>query len=192
MRNIYDFDGTIFEGDSTARFCFFALWRQRGLARGLFRVARGFIRMARGRISKTQAKEGLYRALLVPMRDVDKMVDDFWARDFARIKNWYIEQRAASDLIISASPEFLLRPVCEKLGVELIASRVNKRTGEYQGLNCDGWEKVARYRAQCPAEPFEFYSDALIDAPMAVLAKRAWLVKGNKITPWPCDKTQAR
>ena len=79
----------------------------------------------------------------------------------------------------------MLAPACERLGVSLIASQVDKHSGSYLGANCDGPEKVRRYRAQYPSEAFEFYSDALIDAPMARLAQRAWLVKGDRILPWP-------
>lgn len=185
MRRVYDFDGTIFDGDSTARFCLYALRRQKRLALGLPRVAWHFFKMALRRESKTRAKQALYQALLGPLRDVDSLIADYWALNYRRIKPWYLAQKAESDLIISASPEFLLDPVCQRLGVSLIASQVDRHTGICLGANCDGAEKVRRYQAQYPPEPFEFYSDALIDAPMARLSQRAWLVKGDRLIPWP-------
>ncbi len=53
--------------------------------------------------------------------------------------------RKEDDVIISASPEFLLRPICNRLGIRhLIASRVDARSGAYDGQNCaTGREGVA-------------------------------------------------
>ena len=45
-------------------------------------------------------------------------------------------------MIISASPEFLIAPIANQLGVRYIASKLNPETGTYDGLNCYGDEKV--------------------------------------------------
>lgn len=185
MRRVYDFDQTIFRGDSTARFCLFALRRRHRLALALPKVGAAFLGMALGRLSKTQAKQALFQALLPALPDVDAAVQAFWAENLDRIKPWYLKQKADSDLIISASPEFLLQPVCGRLGIALIASPVDKNTGEYRGPNCHGEEKVRRYRASYDSEDFEFYSDSLSDTPMALLARRAWMVCGDALSPWP-------
>ena len=90
------------------------------------------------------------------------------------------------DLVVSASPEFLLAPACRRLGIRPpIASRVDARTGRYTGLNCKGAEKVSRFREQYPdAEIGQFYSDSRSDAPLAHLARRAFLVRGDSYTSW--------
>ena len=80
-----------------------------------------------------------------------------------------------------------MRPAAERLGVWLIATPMDKRTGKIEGRNCHDEEKVRRFRAEYPgAEVEEFFSDSLSDTPMARLAKRAFLVKrGGVLTPWP-------
>ena len=99
---------------------------------------------------------------------------------------------APGDLVISASPDFLLREVCERRGLALIASRVDPSTGIYEGRNCNGQEKVARFRELYPDTPVHrFFSDSLGDTPMARLAEEAWLVDIGRgtLAPWPaaCD-----
>ena len=88
--------------------------------------------------------------------------------------------------MISASPEFLLAPACRMLGIRApIASRVDVQTGRYTGANCKGEEKPRRLREAYPdAVIDDFYSDSRSDAPLARMAKRAWLVKGDERTPW--------
>ena len=113
--------------------------------------------------------------------DADAWAEDFWRTHERRFRPWYLAQKQPDDLVVSASPEFLLAPACRRLGIRPpIASRVDARTGRYTGLNCKGAEKVSRFREQYPdAEIGQFYSDSRSDAPLAHLARRAFLRPGR-------------
>ena len=80
----------------------------------------------------------------------------------------------------------MLAPVCEKLGVKaLIATKVDRKTGKLSGENCRGAEKVRRLKAQFPDYcVLCAYSDSLTDSPILELAERAYLVRGEKLTPY--------
>ena len=59
------------------------------------------------------------------------------------------------------------------------------KTGIYSGNNCHGEEKVARFNAAFPgAEIDNFYSDSHSDDPMARVAKRSFMVKGENLSEW--------
>ena len=105
----------------------------------------------------------------------------------SNIADWYLAQKRDDDLIISASPEFLLRPITEKLGVQLIATRMDSRTGRITGNNCHDSEKISRFLRDYPNGSVDvFYSDSLSDSPMAWFASKAFLVKeGRELVPWP-------
>ena len=93
--------------------------------------------------------------------------------------------KQSTDVIISASPEFLLNPICNQLGVSMLATRVDNKTGLFNGENCHGEEKVRRfYEAYPNGEVDEFYSDLYCDTPLARIAQKAYIVKGEKLTPW--------
>ena len=94
------------------------------------------------------------------------------------------------DVVISASAVDIVRPCCEKLGIKYImGSPVDMRTGAYSGPNCHGEEKIMRFRAAFPgAEIEEFYSDSHSDDPMARIAKKSFMVKGETLTEWSFDK----
>ncbi len=68
-----------------------------------------------------------------------------------------------------------MKPICERLGIKnLMASKVDKHTGLYDGENCWGEEKVKRLYEKFPnAKCEEFYSDSLSDTPLAELADKA-------------------
>lgn len=187
--NGYDFDKTIFDGDSTAAFCKFCFLRHPNLFLYLPRIGWNFVLWQLKIKTKTEFKEKLY-SFFGGIKDIDADLAEFWDKHFCRIKGWYLEQKKEDDLIISASPEFLLAPAMAKLGLRnMIASKVDKKTGKYDGENCWGAEKVNRFTAQMPGAVIEhFYSDSRSDTPMAKLAqKESYLVDGNTLTLWDIE-----
>lgn len=180
--NVYDFDKTIYPVDSTAQFYRWCLRRYPACRRTLGWTAWAFFCMGTRLKTKTKSKEIFYRFLRhVP--DAAPLL--FWQEHVSAIQPWYYEQRRPDDLIISASPEFLLAPVAQMLEFALIASPVEQATGLYRGQNCHGEEKVRRYRAIYGDEPVDaFWSDSRSDTPMARIAKEAFLVRGGIPEPW--------
>ena len=183
--NVYDFDKTIYDGDSTVHFWLFCSRRHPGVfVRCLPRLVKGAVLYAFRRIPKEDWKERFF-SFLNYLPSNETMVSSFWEIHFAKIKKWYLDQKQDSDVIISASPVFLLEPVSKRLGVSLIATEVDPRTGCFSGRNCSGGEKVMRFRQVYPdARIDEFYSDSKKDLPMAGLAAQAFFVRGNEIRPW--------
>lgn len=56
----------------------------------------------------------------------------FWNVKQYRVKEWYRGQQRKDDLVISASPEFLLEEICRRLEIEnLIASKGNANVFGY-------------------------------------------------------------
>lgn len=187
--NTYDFDQTIYEPDSSYSFVMYCLRRHTG---AVMRALPGLAAMGAKYLLKkadTKALKEKVFSFLPYLDNVDRTVEEFWQEHWRGIGGWYLAQKKADDIIISASPEFLLKPVAEKLGVRLIATRMDKRTGKIEGLNCHDTEKVRRFREEYPgAHTEEFYSDSLSDSPMAELADRAFLVRKGRLSPWPQDK----
>ncbi len=183
--NVYDFDGTIYSGDSTADFYIHCLKRYPAALKSVPGMIFAFVLYLLNLYSTTRFKERMYKFLhYVP--DVDKEINEFWNINQSKIKAYYSDTHRDSDVVISASPEFLLAPICERLGIKtLIASRVDKKTGKYEGENCRDKEKVRRfYEWKADAEIDTFYSDSLADTPLAELAERAYIVNGGRLIPW--------
>ena len=191
--NVYDFDNTIYDGDSTVDFCRYCMKRYPRVIPHVFPVGLVGISMAIGLSTKDRFKAVLYK-FLAWIPDIDDAVEDFWRGHKKNIQKWYMDQKEGSDLIISASPEFLLEPIAEELGVTLIASMVDKKTGKLLGPNNSNEAKVKRFTerygggidAGAPMAGIidEFYSDSDNDLPMARLAKKAFKVKHGNISPW--------
>lgn len=183
--NVYDFDKTVYRGDSTLDFYRYCIAKYPFLLKYVFSQGIGALVYLVKHDNKTQMKERFY-AFLMGIDDIDALVKKFWESHKDKISPWYLEQKRMDDVIISASPEFLLWPICEELKTgTLIASRVNKKTGAYTGLNCRGEEKVQRFFAAFPSGHIErFYSDSLTDQSMADISEKSYLVKRGKVSEW--------
>ncbi len=182
--NIYDFDGTIYYGDSTYDFYKFCV-REYGLLKTVPNSLLQFTGLFLHLKDKTTAKQAFYNYYrYIP--EINIALEDFWSSHERKLKPWYTDCfKRPDDIIISASPEFQLAPICRKLGVKLIASRVDKYTGVYTGQNCEGKEKVRRLYEQFPGAVVDkFYSDSRRDTPLARIAKEAFMVKDDLISPW--------
>lgn len=188
--NVYDFDKTIYKKDSSWAFYFYCLRRQPLLFRYWPRQGWAALRYALRCIDKTRMKQEFY-CYFRGVADIDKKAETFWETKRDGIYPWYLAQKEEEDVVVSASPEFLLRPICRELGIGcLIASRVDVKTGKYTGKNCHGAEKVRRFREKFPfAEIDRFYSDSLSDTPLAEMAKESFLVRKGRVEPWKSERT---
>ena len=129
--NVYDFDQTIFKSDSS--FCFI-LYCLRHYTRAVVSiipsaVCRYIQYLACGHNDAKALKESLF-SFLNRIDNVDQIVSEFWEENESGLQNWYLLQKHQDDVIVSASPVFLLEPVAAKLNVHLIATRMNPYTGK--------------------------------------------------------------
>jgi phosphatidylglycerophosphatase C len=181
--SVYDFDHTIYDGDASLDFYLFCLRRSPWLLTYLpYQLWHALLFVLR--LEDRGVFKGNFFIFLRSVKQVDHRVAVFWEGHFNRLKDWYVENDHSRDVIISASPEFLLAPVAAKLKVyALIATRVDTKTGHLNGENCRGAEKVVRLRQTFPNESIDkVYTDSRSDAPLLALGARQFLVKGNKIT----------
>lgn len=184
--NLYDFDNTIYKGDSSTDFFFYSMMRYPKIIKYIPSIILSAIKYKLHIISKTQMKETIFSFVKV-IPNIDAFILKFWDSHKCYIKEFYKEKNHSHDIIISASPEFLLKPITDDLKVyDLLASNVNKNTGKFKGLNCHGEEKVKRLYSKYKKSDLkiqESYSDSRSDIPMLKLAKKSFYVKGNKIKP---------
>ena len=183
---VYDFDDTIYDGDSSMDFLLFE--GRRHPAAFLKAYAGAFfptLRYLCGRGTKEDMKEHFF-SLVTAVKDMDRELELFWNVHKSRVKPWYLQQQEPEDVVISASPYFLVKAGCDCIGIShVIATEMDPATGRINGFNCKGNNKPDRFRELFPEEIIqEFYSDSRSDLPMAKMAQTAYLVKGNTVTEW--------
>lgn len=199
--NIYDFDGTVYNGDSSIDFFIFCVKKNPLSAISALKTGFLIILEKSGKISKEELKSAFF-SFVKYFDDIDSLAEKFWKKNSRKIFDFFIEQKKSDDFIISASPEFLLLPICKKLNINLIATKIDLKTGKILGKNCRGKEKVKRLCQEFSKKNVEFsksdenfleenlpkienfYSDSISDFPLAKISESAWLVKKGKIKKW--------
>lgn len=183
--NVYDFDKTIYNGDSTIDFYIFCIYKKPYLVFHIPICVFYFILYKMRIIDKLKFKE-IFFSFLKYIKNVNNLVDLFWKKNKKKIKLWYINDSNKNKIIISASPEFLLKPIIYNNEViDLIASKVNISTGKFLSKNCYGIEKVKRLNEIYTDYIIEnFYSDSLSDIFLAQISKNSYLVKKDEIIKW--------
>lgn len=181
--NIYDFDNTIYEGDTGVDMMLY------GFKKYPFKVLKCVIRGLKlkkkyNSLNISEVKEEFF-SFLYEIKDLNKFIESFIDSHIKNIKPWYKNQQKENDTIISASYDLWINPFCERLGIKnIICTKVDDK-GKIIGENCKGEEKVKRFKEEFPnVEVFESYSDSSTDIPMLLLAKKPFVVDGNVIRPY--------
>lgn len=185
--NVYDFDKTIYDGNVTFDFFVLLLQKDIKLIKYPIKYFFAFLLYKYKRISREKVDE-LFYGFLKHVNDIDAEIEKFIPLVIKKIKDFYLTQQQFNDLIISASPYFLVNAVCNAIGIQnVIGSEINKNTGKYieNNVYCFGKEKVAYFQKYFQNEVIEkFYSDSQSDEPLARLSQEAYVVKKNKIKNW--------
>ena len=188
MQNVYDFDKTIYQGNSSLDFWWFCVCRKPILLRFLPKQVAGAISHLLKRITTKEFKEKFF-CFLKGLDSIEKKIEMFVRKNKRKIQIWYLEQQLDNDVIITASPEFLVRAFFAESPVVVIGTDMDNKTGCINGENCKGKEKARRLCDKIPSISIDnFYSDSRSDQPLADIAKNKYFVKGAKLLSWDDSK----
>ena len=185
--DVYDFDGTIYDGDSTVDFTRFCLRRHPSLLLALPRFAWVCLGLAAGRAGLREMKSVLFSEMARRFSLEDE-ARQFWQQPKTRAKlgAWFeTTPRDVPIVIASASPEFELRYAAALLGVEtLIGTRCDTATGLLTGPNCKGEEKLRRMEeAVGPYTIRAMYTDSVkSDGPLLRKAQQGYILRHGAVS----------
>ncbi|MBR6531185.1 MAG: haloacid dehalogenase-like hydrolase [Clostridia bacterium] len=174
IADVYDFDKTIFNGESGTYFYLFELRRHPRFLLNIPGHIVTLIKFGLGIISTEKFKEAFY----APLKSVDCEEETklFWQQHAHMINPYFLNRdRSVKTIVCSASPVFQIKPICDKLGVDLIvATEFDPKTGKAIGRNCKDEEKIERMKKYAPDYTIrDVYTDNLkSDGPLLTLATR--------------------
>lgn len=181
--DLYDFDGTIYDGDSGVDIILFAIKKNPKVILNLISSLGIVILYLLKLKTKEEMKNRLF-SFLKYFADTEQFVSEFWVRNEKKLKQFWLDKKShKNDVIISASGYFWLKPIADKYQVkDLIATDIDQKTGIVKGKNCHGKEKVRVFKEKYPkAIVSKMYTDSIHDLPLIEEAKEGYLVKKNKI-----------
>ena len=130
--NVYDFDNTLYNGESTLDFYFYCVKHHPPLIRFACIVLVSLVKYKLCRMSEQELMkkcEKYVEKFLCGCPDVKELAEKFWQKNVSKLKPFYNDIKREDDVIISASFEFMLKPAMKIMGVKnLVCSKVNLET----------------------------------------------------------------
>lgn len=186
--DIYDFDKTVVPFDSGSTFLIFCFLRYPYLWLLLPYYMVAALLFGLHILSLAQFKKHIF--LFVRFVPLEKAVKAFWDRHEKDVFEWFLpENRARYTVVISASPDFLLKEIAERLKIDtLLCTHHDAKSGTLLGENCRGEEKVRRFYEIFPKDAAVqcVYSDSYRhDRPIFSLGKQCFHIeKDGTRTPF--------
>lgn len=183
--NAYDFDNTIYRGESILDLFFFYMKKNPSMARYLPMMLAGLVKYKLRMITIEQLLEAYSLFAEKFFYGLESFQDDmveFWDKHMHKIKPFYYAQREDDDLIITASAEIFLRELFQRLDIKnYIGTEIDEQTAKIVFL-CFRANKIEAFRKRYPDAVIDnFYTDSLNDKPLMDLSTKVFLVKGNRL-----------
>lgn len=183
--NVYDFDNTIYNGESGVDLFLFYLKKDPKLITLFPTAVKAIARYKSTKMSIDDALEnyaGVVEEYAKTIDDIHADINKFWDKNSNKIKSFYFKQRKDDDVILSACIDVVLEEICRRLDIK---NYIGSETDlvNYKLVNfCYRENKVKAFKKRYPDAVIEnFYTDSYNDQPMIDLAQNAYLVKGDKL-----------
>ena len=178
---VFDFDNTIYKGESSVDFSFYMIRHNRKILRYVPTILFSLAGYKLCLLSRQQLESIINDFIAGVLEDtafLSAFVKSFWEKHACKLNENILRLIAPEDVIISASPVFLIRGIGEKLNTEkIIGTDVDFERKKIIWFNF-GDNKVKRYRelyGNCGIDAF--YTDSYNDKDMMDISGEVYIMK---------------
>lgn len=184
--NVYDFDNTIYNGESLLDFYFYCIARHPSLLKYIFIMAYNMVRYKLCAINEEEFERLAYKyasSAVSICSDAKELALSFWETHQNKLYSWYNDKRQDSDVVVSASFSFLLEPAMKIIGIKnYVSSEIDLDCAKVSQI-CFGKRKIECFYKKFPGAYVEdFYTDSMNDkAFMEIAHNNIYMVKKGKL-----------
>ncbi len=183
---VFDFDNTIYHGESTFDFAMFVIKRKKSLLKYTPKIIKLLIKYKRCKMTEVEFQEELEKftsPFLQNKEFIKKSVQDFWLKNKRKLNSNMLDKIEKEDVILTCSPSFLIKEIEPCLHTKnIIATEIDIEKGKIHFLNF-GKNKVKIFQKQFPKKKIQtVYTDSYNDQALMDVAKSVYLVKKGNCT----------
>ncbi|MCH7328218.1 HAD family hydrolase [Acinetobacter modestus] len=194
---LFDFDGTLYPKDSFTGFIFFTLSKRHIVKKGLTIlpwIQAYYLRLYPAHAMRPRLFQTMFEGISATF--VENLVDEYAQKlikqlDPALLKQLYLHQQRGDHIVlVSASVDLYLAPICELLNIELICTQTEIKngtlTGRYRSEDCSREQKKLRILQRYNLEDYQYiyaYGNSEEDLDMLSLADHPYMMGENKSLP---------
>ena len=181
---VFDFDNTLYDGETMVDFFHYLVDKKEEL-----RKYKGVVNFFLKLYNHNMLPMSLVKKCIEKYKDefnystqnLDQYVDDFWKSHRSKIMKDMIKKVKKDDVIITASLDFLLRPILKDLPTKNILCTEVDIEHKKVDFICYKENKVKKYKMKYKDIPIdELYTDSYADKPLMDISKKVYLI--NKKT----------
>ena len=185
---VFDFDNTIYKGESSFDFAMFVVKRKKTLIRYIPAFLKMLFLYKRCKMDIETFTKQLEKYATPFFKNLDiiqELVDEFWTENIGKLYPEMLKKITKEDIIITSSPDFLLNEIKDVLNTnQILTTELDLKKKKIKFLNFQE-NKVKALKENYPKKKIkELYTDSYNDKPLMDLAENVYLVKNgicNKI-----------
>ncbi|MBQ7100398.1 MAG: haloacid dehalogenase-like hydrolase [Clostridia bacterium] len=183
--NVFDFDNTIYRGESFVDLFVMVLKKDPTLLRNVPHMVSGVLQYKLGTLRLEKALEkyaGIFEEYVSGLDNLDGLVNEFWDKHIHKVKPFYLDVKSEDDIVISASPEIVIAEVCRRIGINnYVGTKYDVEAGKL-GMVCFRENKIKAFYERYPDGKIDtLYTDSMHDKPLMDISDKVFFVTGNKI-----------
>lgn len=182
---VFDFDNTIYDGESSIDFFLFCLTKKPSLIKYLPLVTKMAIlyKLKKLPISKLyEVANKVMNIVIENESNTEEFIKEFWKINKKKLRMDFLDMISDEDIIISASPRLLLDGVSDYLNTDYIYGTEIDFKNKESFYICYGENKLKLLKEKFPdLHIHEVYTDSYSDMPLIKKADKAYLVKKKTV-----------
>lgn len=182
----FDFDNTIYKGESSFDFALYVVRHEVRLLKYLPVILKVLILYKSEHLSVDEYMELLNKYVGIFMENKERiieLVDGFWQTHERKLYLNMLEKIHFNDVIITTAPDFLMKGIKKRLKTRnILCTKTDLKKGVLVYLNFHE-NKVKAFKKKYPKKTIKnFYTDSYNDAPFMDFSKNVYLVNHGDIT----------
>ena len=178
---VFDFDNTIYRGESSIDFSFYMIKYNRKILKYVPLILGSLVGYKLCLLSRERLESiinGFFEGVLDGADDSLVFIDRFWETHARKLNKRVLALIEPEDVIISASPCFLLDGIRDRLGTKnIVGTEVDLKKKKLTWFNY-GENKVKRFRELYGDKTIDaFYTDSYNDRDLMEISKKVFIVK---------------
>ena len=183
--NVFDFDNTIYRGESFVDLFIMVLKKDPTLLKNVPLMVSGVAQYKLGTLRLEKALEkyaGIFEEYVSGLDNLDGLVNEFWDKHIHKVKPFYLDVKSEDDIVISASPEIVIAEVCRRIGINnYVGTKYDVEAGKL-GMVCFRENKIKAFYERYPDGKIDtLYTDSMHDKPLMDISDKVFFVTGDRI-----------
>ncbi len=181
---VFDFDNTIYNGESSFDFALFMVKKKKSLIKYLPNFLYLLVLYKLCLLSPDDFVKRLEKFMGVFMENKEftlKCIKEFWLLNIEKLYPHMLKKITPNDVISTACPSFLIEEIKDVLNTDhILDTKIDIETGKITMLNFQK-NKVETFKEVFPkAKVKSFYTDSYNDKPFMEISENVYLVKKGK------------